>query len=137
TTTRKPFLSSSFFATSAAANNRSPNSSRSLALASSKRGSTRFGTIRTWTGACGLTSRNATKFSFSSTISAGISRAMIFSKIVTPLTKRTVEFGQIFYHRNFFANETYDLCAQTIAGARPDARAAQLLHARIEGDKLH
>src|SRR5438552_18064161 len=41
-----------------------------------------LGTIRTWTGACGFTSWNAIASSSSQMILAGISRAIIFSKIV-------------------------------------------------------
>ena len=52
------------------------------ATASPTRGMQRLGTISTWTGACGSTSRKASTSSVSWTMSVGIWRTAIFSKRV-------------------------------------------------------
>src|SRR5437868_13004096 len=53
------------------------------------------------------------------------------------LTKRALQFGQIFCRGEFFANETNDLRAQNIASPKPYTRTAQMFHAGIERDQLH
>ncbi len=83
-TTRKPLSSPSWSATRLAANRSWPNTSLCLAsaLLSCVKPSLRLGMRTTWTGACGLMSRNANTDSSSYTTVAGISLLTILSNNV-------------------------------------------------------
>ncbi len=91
-TTRKPLSSPSWSATRLAANRSWPNTSLCLAsaLLSCVKPSLRLGMRTTWTGACGLMSRNANTDSSSYTTVAGISLLTILSnKVGAPVSSVT------------------------------------------------